>query len=73
MGVMSQAVEQGSGQGSIAEDLGPASEVQIRRNQHTAPLVSLGAELKEERPAWTEAQAIPLLAVILILWLQIVS
>ena len=44
---MGQAVEEGAGEGLIAEDLFPADKVQVRRDYHRAALVPPGAKGKQ--------------------------
>src|SRR4030066_1821082 len=48
---MGEAVQEGSGQAGVAEDLRPAGEVQVGGDQHRPPLVALGEDAKEQLSA----------------------
>jgi hypothetical protein len=56
LGMVGEAIEQCRRERGIAEDLNPAREVEVGGDQQTAALVALGAELKQERPTWAEAE-----------------
>src|SRR3990170_4293904 len=45
---MGEAVQEGSGQAGVAEDLRPAGEVQIGGDQHRPPLVALGEDAEQQ-------------------------
>ena len=45
---MGEAVQEGSGQAGVAEDLRPAGEVQVGGDQHRPSLVALGEDAEEQ-------------------------
>src|SRR3989304_4660916 len=48
---MSEAIQEGSGQAGIAEDLRPTGEVQVGGDQHRPPLVALGEDAEQQLSA----------------------
>ena len=53
VGVMSQPVKESTGKHRVSEDLHPARELQVGRDQEAASLVALSAELEEQRATRT--------------------
>lgn len=53
---MGEAIEESSSEDGVSEDITPAGELEIGRDQHRARFVALGEELEEQRTPRPQAQ-----------------